>query len=292
MVRRERVGLVTVTYNSENVLDGFLSSVFGLNFTDFLLYVVDNASSDGTMEKLNNYKNAQVKVIKNSCNLGVAEANNQGIKLAIEDKCQYVLLINNDTEFEANLVQKLISRLEANSCDMAVPKIKYWDDKDKIWCAGGYFRKWAAWQSWHYGYERKDCAEFSVERIIDYSPTCCMLIKTEVFDKVGLMDKKYFVYWDDTDFCLRALRAGVKMLYAPDIEFYHKVSSLTGHRSNFSIRYLTRNFVYFIKKNLGISSFFWIVLYFCYLSFKFVTFQDDYNTFTLKRNAFYEGLRL
>ena len=289
----KKVGLVTVTFNSEKVLDGFIDSIIKLSHDNFNLYIIDNASADKTLYLLEEHDDKRFKITANQSNTGVAAANNQGILQALKDNCDYILLINNDTEFESNLLEKLTSRLEKNECDIAVPKIKYWNDKGKIWCAGGFFRRWTAWQAMHYGEGQVDQSKYNHEKIISYSPTCCMLIKAKVFDEIGLMDEKYFVYYDDTDFCFRAWRKKLKMLYVPEIEFYHKVSSLTGGKNtDFSISYLTRNFVYYIRKNTGILSLYWLTLYYVLLHLKYLSKKDDQRTFQLKMQSFHAGLSL
>jgi hypothetical protein len=289
----KKVGLVTVTFNSESVLKGFMDSINKLSHENFSLYIIDNASSDNTLTLLKKYQDKRFITIANQSNTGVAAANNQGILMALLDKCDYVLLINNDTEFESNLLEKLIFSLEKNKCDMAVPKIKYWDNKEKIWCAGGFFRRWAAWQSFHYGEGELDQAKYNHERIINYSPTCCMLINSLVFLNIGLMDEKYFVYYDDTDFCFRAWKAGIKMIYVPDINFYHKVSSLTGtNGSDFITKYSTRNFVYYIQKTSGLYAYLWLILYYSVLHIKYLFKLDSHEKFVLKKNSFDAGLKL
>jgi GT2 family glycosyltransferase len=87
---------------------------------------------------------------------------------------------------------------------------------------------------------------------IGYAPTCCMLLRSDAFESVGLMDERYFVYWDDTDFCWRLREAGLVLVVAPWIVMLHKVSSLTGGlSSDFFIRYHYRNQIYFVRKHFG-----------------------------------------
>ena len=104
----EKIGVVTVTYNSSDVIDKFLKDLFKQKFSNFLLYVVDNASTDNSLEKINKIKDSRTKVIKNSVNKGVANANNKGIASALKDNCSHVLLLNNDVEFTDDLFYILI----------------------------------------------------------------------------------------------------------------------------------------------------------------------------------------
>src|SRR5581483_9698071 len=103
------LGIVTVTFNSAAVIDGFLESLLLQDFSSFRLYLVDNASTDDTLRRVANFEDDRIVVCHNQCNVGVAEGNNIGIRAALADDCRFVLLINNDTEFSPNLVSELIA---------------------------------------------------------------------------------------------------------------------------------------------------------------------------------------
>lgn len=244
----ELIGVVTVTYNSGTVIPDFMESMLQQSYRDFRLYVVDNASSDNTLELLAHYSDSRIAIVRNQTNVGVAEGNNIGIRAALSDGCASVLLLNNDTVFSPDLISKLDEGLKSHECDMIVPKILYYDRTDMIWSAGGGFSVLRG-RSKHYGFNKKDNGNFDQLREVEYSPTCCMLIARGVFERIGVMDPNYFVYFDDADFCLRARRAGVKLVYFPEIKLLHKVSSIIGYRSETSIRYITRNHVYFVLKH-------------------------------------------
>lgn len=242
------IGVVTVTYNSAAVIRDFMESLLKQSHHNFLLYLIDNASSDDTLELLTDYSDRRIVIIRNSTNLGVAEGNNIGIRAALSDRCTSVLLINNDTVFGPDVISQLYEGLENYQCDMIVPKILYFDPPDKIWCGGGAFSRIRG-RSRHFGLGQKDDGRYDQAREVEYSPTCCMLIRREVFERIGIMDPKYFVYFDDADFCLRAHRARIRLVYLPGARLYHKVSTIIGHRSDLSLRYVTRNHVYYVLKN-------------------------------------------
>jgi GT2 family glycosyltransferase len=247
-----KVGIVTVTYNSSDVIQGFLNSVFVQTYENFLLYIVDNSSEDETLVKVFKQNDPRIKIIANKDNKGVAAGNNQGIQASIKDGCNLILLINNDVEFESDVLQKLITEIQSGVSDIVVPKITHFDEPQKIWFAGGRFLENITYFAVHIGWGEIDSDKHNIAKNIEYAPTCCMLIKKEVFDKVGLMDEKYFVYQDDVDFCLRAKKKNILMSYTGCTKILHKVSSLTGGiESDFATYYGTRNRVYFIKKNIG-----------------------------------------
>lgn len=287
------VGVVTVTFNSGSVIDEFLVSMLRQTYSDFILYVIDNASSDDTLKRLSKCKDPRIMLIPNQTNVGVAEGNNVGIRAALGDGCGSILLINNDTVFEADLLQELVEGLQKHRCEMIVPKILFFDKPDTIWCAGGYFSALRG-TSGHFGFEaRADDPRFDQPRAINYSPTCCMLIKHEVFDRIGLMDENYFVYHDDTDFCLRAWRGGVRLFYLPSAQILHKIGSLTGLNSNFTIRFASRNHVYLILKHYSLlQGWFYCSGYYIFNLWKYIFLLRSPKSFWVAQTAFWEGISL
>ncbi|SDF71817.1 glycosyltransferase family 2 protein [Sporolituus thermophilus] len=295
MASSAKVGIVTVTYNSELVIEGFMNSLLAQTHKNFVLYVIDNQSQDNTLNKLTQYSNLlNMVVFNNSKNVGVATGNNQGIKRALADGCSHVLLVNNDTEFNDNLIEVLLDYMSDNKCDITVPKMMYHDNPSLLWFAGGHLSAVRAYSSVHEGCDHIDQGQFDTPRRITYAPTCCMLIKADVFSVIGLMDEKYFIYYDDTDFCLRALRKNIQMHYVPTAVLTHKVSSLTGGKhSKFALRYLTRNKVYYIRKNIAFPmSYIFLILFLFKIFFDYLYERDDREIFEIKQRAFIEGFRM
>ena len=185
-----KIGLVTITYNSDNVLRAFLDCVWKQTHSDLILYVIDNASFDSTLPILVNEKDARLRIIKNTQNLGVAKANNIGIRQAILDGCDQILIINNDVEFEITLIEKLIMIQIEKKCSLVTPKMMYYDSPNHIWYAGGWFIKKKGYLPLHRGMKDFDEGQYNKTIDVDYAPTCCLLAKKEVFNDVGLMDEK------------------------------------------------------------------------------------------------------
>ena len=288
------IGVVTVTYNSATVIDGFMRSMLGQRHAKFLLYVIDNASTDGTRDAITRYSDDRINLVPNHDNVGVAAGNNQGIQLSLAAGCDYVLLINNDTEFDEELIGRMLEGLQRLKADMLVPKVMYFEPKDMIWCAGGYFKRGMGYVTGHSGDRSFDRGQFDAPRKVEYSPTCCMLIRAQVFHRIGVMDERYFVYGDDTDFCWRAHLSGVTLWYDPTAILFHKVSSLTGgYESDFTIRYATRNKVYFALKHLGpIPRIYSLTLYHVIFLAKLVLRKDTLRVYKMKLRAFAEGRSL
>lgn len=297
MVKRQRIGVVTVLYNSEKVIDDFIASCQKQSGCDYVLYVVDNNSSDRAVDVIKTTAaGVECRFILNSKNLGVAEGNNQGIKAALNDGCAWVLLLNNDTVFDDGLFSGLIDGARKHNASIVVPKMYYFEPSDRIWCAGGTFIKNRGWTALHYGVNQTDCGDFDKDYSIEYSPTCCALISSGLFGRIGFMDERYFVYFDDTDFFFRAYLNKERVYYLGSLSLFHKVSSLTGGGSvvsEFSLRYMTRNRVYFLRKHTqGISRLAWFAhLQLQMLRDLFVS-RVDFQGYKVMQRAFSEGLRL
>ena len=294
MTRKSQIGLVTVTFNSGAVLPQFLECAFKQTHRDFILYAVDNASKDDTVRILRECADERLRIIANPDNRGVAGGNNQGILAALEAGCSSILLINNDTEFDAELFSQLDAGLEKHGVGMICPKMMYFDEPERIWAAGGSFQSWLGYRAMHFGADQLDAGQCNQARLVTYVPTCCVLINSKVFDKVGLMDESYFVYMDDVDFMYRAMKAGIKLLYLPEAKLLHKVGRLTGGEdSPFSHRYCTRNRVYFMLQHLGLLySAVMLVFYQLYFASCLMCRRVSFKAYCTKQKAVFEGISM
>ena len=246
-----KIGIVTVLFNSSTVLDGFFASLAAQNMKDFHVWAIDNASTDDSVA-LCRAQTEQFTVIANSTNIGVAAANNQGIHAALDAGCDYVLLLNNDVEFGPELFTLLLEGTTTCDCEMTAPIMYYFDRPRVIWAAGGKYQPLFGYRCYHLFDGVEDIGQFKSPYRAEHAPTCCVLFARSVFETVGFMDERYFVYHDDTDFMLRCWKAGLRLYILPTATLLHKVSSLTGGgESEFSIRFGTRNRIYMITKFLG-----------------------------------------
>lgn len=248
------LGIVTVLYNCDDVLPGFFKSLAGqIKPHNFRLYVIDNGSQDSgsrMSERLAKEYDIDVRVQFNNENVGVAKGNNQGIELALRDGCEQILLANNDTEFESNTLQLLLAALSSGDNFAATPKIMFFDEPSRLWYGGGHINPWTM-RTPHHGMGEIDKGQYDKNLNTDYAPTCFMMFDRSVFELVGKMDEKFFVYYDDTDFVWRMKRSGIAIRFVSEAVVLHKVSSSTGgDKSPFSVYYTNRNRIYFIRKNL------------------------------------------
>lgn len=246
-----RVAVVTVTYNSAEVLDDFLASLRSQSDVDVHLYAVDNASRDQSLEVLGRYASAvPCTIIANDDNVGIAVGNNQGIERAVADGCDWILLLNNDTVFSARFIADLVETARANRVSILSPVIEATSPPGSIWYREGTILPYKAMKAKHVdmGLPMPSALESCFE--VNYASTCALLVDPSVFAKVGLMDPIYFVYGDDVDFCLRARKAGYGYHVAGNVTMIHKASSLTGEfTAPFAVRWISRNWVVVARRH-------------------------------------------
>jgi GT2 family glycosyltransferase len=248
-----KITAVTVTYNAASVLHAFMDCVVAQVGIEWQLIIIDNNSTDETRDLLGRIDHPRIKIILNQDNTGVAAANNQGIVLAQQNGSDAMLLINNDTVFNTTLFSDLYQSLLSSKAAAVTPLIPFFDEPDKIWYGGGHFTVARGIISFHDSYRRSVSDIAKTVFAVEYAPTCCLLIRSTVFDQIGLMDEQYFVYWDDSDFCWRMHQAGLTLVCDPALRLLHKVSVSTGGaESNFSIRYQHRNHMLFLRKHHGL----------------------------------------
>jgi hypothetical protein len=191
------------------------------------ILVVDNASSDDSVASIRR-EFPSVEVIVNALNLRFAGGNNVGIRHALQKGTEYVLLLNNDTTVDPEFLTELVKRAEGDpAIGMVGAKIYYYSDPGRIWFAGGRIEWWKGWIS-HIGLRESDHGQHDTSADVDYITGCCLLVKRSVIDKTGMLDERFFMYGEDVDWCLRAQRAGFRLLYEPRAKVWHKLSVSSG----------------------------------------------------------------
>ncbi len=228
-----KISIIIANYNGQEFLADCLESILKSDYSDFEVILVDNNSTDDSVEIIRN-QFPQAKLIINKKNLGFSRANNIGIEQASGDA---YLLINNDTIIKPDLVKVLSNELfSSEKIGIVGPKI-YFLEKGKdlenqktIWFAGGKI-DWQKAKSWHISRNKDDYKDEKKE--VDFITGCTLMIKKEVVEKIGLLEKKFFAYYEDADWCQRAKKAGYKVLYIPFGGVWH-LKSATASRHIFN----------------------------------------------------------
>jgi hypothetical protein len=229
--------------------------------------VVDNGSGDGTEKAIKNLKlpNMAYKFIQSGANLGFGGGNNIGIKDAIGRGSEYVILMNNDLVLPEDMLVKTVKYMQENpGVGLASPKMyfapgyEFHKDRYKkselgkvFWYAGGII-DWKNVLSSHKGVDEVDQGQYETAAETDFANGACVIIRSEVFKKVGYFDDSLFLYWEDADFSERAKKTGYKVMYFPGTYLWHKVSVSTGGSGSSSNDYfLIRNRLYFAMRYAG-----------------------------------------
>ena len=238
------VYIILINWNGREDTLECLRSLQRMTYSNARVLVVDNASTDGTVEAVRR-EFPDIELIVNDANLLFTGGNNVGISHALQQGADYVLLLNNDTVVAPDFLDHLVHAAESEGrTGMAGPKIYYCSshhpvsdgrthEPQRIWFAGGKIEWWKGWTS-HIGIREIDHGQHDHPSETAYLTGCCLLVKREVIDTVGLLDDAYFFYGEDADWCVRASRAGYKLLYTPGAVIWHKLSvSAGGHLSWF-----------------------------------------------------------
>ena len=204
------------------------------------IIVIDNASKkDETTDIVGLFP--MVKIFRVDVNLGFAGGNNIGIKWAIDNGFEYVALLNNDTVVDENIFTHLLENIDDRS--VVAPYIYYYSNPDELWYGGGYINRWTGNAKHMYTPKKGDEAF-----VCDFASGCCILAHRSIWEKVGVLNELYFMYNEDTDFCVRLAENGMKIKVVPSAKVLHKVGkSSGGTESPFCIYYITRNRLYCVK---------------------------------------------
>ncbi len=218
--------MIILNWNGEGVIVPCLRSLAAVRSPALRITVVDNASTDSSVEMIRE-KFPEVEIIVNSSNLLFAEGNNVGIRHVINNGGRYILLLNNDTEVDPEFAERMMEAFSHPEVGIVGPKIYFFDDPYRIWYGGGVFIP-GIWIPRHRRIRKKDGGRGGRSGETGWVTGCAMLVKKEVIDDIGLLDRSYTIYCEDIDFCLRAKDAGWKSFYEDSAKVWHKVSSSSG----------------------------------------------------------------
>lgn len=249
-----KLAVILVNYNGKQYNEACIESLLKQRCDcETKIVIVDNASQDDSMQSIEEHfgGNSRIETILLDDNYGFSYANNVGIRRAMEWEADYVLLLNNDTEAEETLFSELLACADRHPNSMIAPKIYYSDHRDVLWSAGGavspVIRKVR-----HIGLDQKDTGQFDQERRIGFATGCCLLLPRAVIDRAGLLDERFFLYYEDTEYSFRLLKMGIEIWYCPKARLYHKVgASSKGADSPLCAYYIARNWLLCNREHLG-----------------------------------------
>jgi len=244
-----KTAIVIVNYNNYPDVVHCVDSLCGVE-AEMEIIVVDNSSTDDSYEALKERLPGKVRLLRSEGNCGWSGGNNIGIRAALKNGADAVLLLNDDTEVTPGFLSRLLEVLN-RGCNVGIVGARnmLFDRRDKPWMYGGLFDH----RTFRVSQIESDGIETGKEYEVDYVPGSCMLVKRQVFDKVGLIDERFFFYGAALDFSLRARQKGFRSLYVPSAVIYHKVSVSFGDFNAPKNRYYWfRARFLLIKKHRGV----------------------------------------
>ncbi len=242
-----RTAIIVLNWNGLSDTLDCLASLQRLDYPDYEVVVVDNGSSDGSVEEIQAQFPAAT-LIANEKNLGFTGGNNAGLRHALAQGVDYALLLNNDTKVAPDFLQHLVKTAEADpQVGIAGPTIYYHERPDLIWSAGGAI-DWKRGKTWMVGLNEPDTGQFGIApREVDFVTGCALLAKRAVLEQIGLLDERFFAYYEETEWCVRARQAGFKIIHVPQARVWHKIPLDARDSSPLVHYYMTRNRLLFLK---------------------------------------------
>lgn len=242
------VSLIILNWNRKPLLKECIESVLKVNYPNLEVIVVDNGSTDGSQEMVKE-KYSIVKLIENRRNVGFAEGNNIGIQVA---KGDFIFLLNNDAIIHKNCIRELVKvALSDSKIGILGCKIYFKNKNRIIQHVGGVI--YPSGVTGQIGYLQLDIGQYNELREVEYVTGAALMIRRKVIERIGLMDPIYFAYYEETDWCYAAQRAGLNVIYVPGAIVYHYEGMTIQKESPIGMYYMNRNRVIFVLKNYPAS---------------------------------------
>lgn len=303
---KPNVSIIILNWNGWDDTVECLESLYQIDYPNYNIIIVDNASKDDSLKKIKEYcqgkidvksdffeykkKNKPIEIIeitkenseklnfndndfsnlnsdkliiiKNDKNHGFAEGNNIGIKFALKQlNPHYILLLNNDVVVSSDFMKHLVSTSQKEK-DVGIvgPTILFYNEKSRIQSAGVKI-------NWHKGIatslNRNKPYDFHVKQIIDVDSLsgCCLLVRSELFQQIGLFNSDYFLYWEETEFCVRSKKVDYRIIYDSQSKIWHKSGESTKKSRGCYEYFYVRNMVWFMKSQAKKEDFYYFTIY-------------------------------
>jgi GT2 family glycosyltransferase len=241
------VTIVILNWNSLEDTRECLLSLRRLAYSNRRILVVDNGSDGPEAASLADEFHGSVNLIESKTNLGFAGGANLGIRGALNDGADYVLLLNNDTTVDPPFLTALVEAAESRHDGAAFcPKTYFYAHPETIYSTGGTVSVWTA-TARQIGRGQRDSGQFDRVATRDYADGVCILIPRRALEAVGLLDEDYFAYWEETDWCTRARSKGLSCYYIPQARIWHKAARVQSPTNQYYFLY-RRNALMFVRK--------------------------------------------
>ena len=256
-----KISLIVLNWNGWQDTLTCLESLATVKNPPFNILVVDNGSTDGSQEKLGAFLTSftahPAQLIENTDNLGFAGGNNVGMRKALKNGAELIVLLNNDTKVEPTFLKELVTVVQKHhTIGMLNPKILHMDKGERtkrFWFIGGKIN-WLRTQGTHRDYNKEDSGQLDHKEFLpsEYATGCCVMVKRSVIEEIGLLSEDYFLYDEDVEWSLHARNAGWQCAVAPKAVIFHEGGSATGPGSPLYFRYHVRNGLLLSLKAAGL----------------------------------------
>jgi len=255
-MKEPKIAIIIINWNTYQLTFNCLKSLEACTYKNKIIFFVDNGSKDGSGDKIA-LEFPDINYIQNEINEGFTGANNIALKVILKQNFDYVLLLNNDTEVKPNFLTHLEASMNFDENLAATqPLILDFPNKNTIWNAGGSFNSFFGLSKTRFKgmiYKPK----LKIDTSTEWISGCCILVKIAVIHEVGLLDNRFFAYFEDVDWSIRMTNLGYKLGVVPKSIIYHHSSGSsknnnTSNEGNLSpyAHYLNvRNHIYLIKKH-------------------------------------------
>ena len=239
-----RVAIILLNHNGLQLTRDCLRSLLAIDYPDYRVFVIDNGSARDESVPLTAEFGDSIDIRRNQEALGFCVGNNQGMRLALEQGFDYLLLLNNDTRVERSFLTELVQLMESDPrIGVVGPKVLDFNQPPGVDTVGGDLNLWIA----RHVHFRRPYPE--VRTGLTFINGCAFLLRRQAVEQVGLLDEDYYAYWEEGDYCLRLRRAGWRIACDPRSVIYHKGGQTNRYLSNLYIYYMVRNGFLCMKKN-------------------------------------------
>jgi GT2 family glycosyltransferase len=252
------------------------------------IIVLDNHSTDGSCQAIQK-SFPSVQIISLEKNLGYTGNNNVGIKSAMDQGADWVFVLNEDTILAPDCLAELVEAGESDkSIGIVGPMIYHYDEPTVIQSAGGMLGRY--WENKHIAQNEPDQGQFSRPHVVDWISGCGILVRRAVIEQVGMLDERFFYYWEETEWCIRAGKSNWRILHVPQAKLWHKGVQRDYHPSPSVTYYNTRNRLMVLAKHhapLIVWIFVWVLYSRTFLSW---TIKPRWRGMSEHRRAMWNGI--
>lgn len=244
-----RIAIIVLNWNGKEDTLACLDSLQQLTYANFEIIVVDNGSTDDSIDAIRT-RFPHLYLVATGENLGFAEGNNVGIRRALERGAELLFLLNNDTTVASDILERFVEAFYAYPhAGILGAKIFLHDERDTLDHLGGTWDRKKGTFDFVGLRHKEDGVQFQYPQEIDYVCGAGMMIRRSVLEAIGGLEKRFFLIWEESDFCFRARNAGFRTLTCPKAKVWHKVSaSFVGGKPH-STYFWWRNRLLWIERN-------------------------------------------